>query len=312
MNKLIITLFLSYFLLYAGQFDRSVDYLIQKRKKLSQKFIEVTKDIDNYIAGDYDGYSPVENNYLKVTFSTKFKDKSLKFNPSIRARIDLPKTKNKLQLILTEHDEEITHQDIGEEYGDKSNSYGSLLGLNYFLNNKLLTKTSLSVGLKFKTPLDFYTRVKLIKIINLNKKWQLIGDQKFYLFSHRGFQSFTTVNFDRKLDETYMFRISNNIIYKDKEDLLELGHSLMLFQHVTNRDDLIYSASIYGLTEDIQNHMPSIATYEIRSVYRHVLSNRWIYFNIIPALYWDRDHSFEPNFSLNLNISILFGKYDIY
>lgn len=312
MKKAFTTFFLASSLLSAGSFDLSLDYLIKKRKELSRKFIDLTEEIDNYISGSYIGYAPVEDNYLKVTFSTRFKDGKVRFNPSVRARIDLPKTRNKLQLILTEHDEEITHQDIGEEYGDRTESYGSLLGLKYFINNKLFTKTSLSVGLKFKTPLDFYTRLKLIRVWDLNEKWQLIGEQKFYLFSHRGFQSFTTVNFDRELNETFMFRISNNAIYKKKEDLLEIGHSLMLFQHITDRDELIYSASVYGRTEDVQNHMPAVASYEIRTVYRHILPNRWVTFSIIPALYWDRDHSFEPNVSLNFNFSILFGKYDIY
>ncbi len=312
MKRKIVAIFLVSSLLSAGSFDLSLDYLIKKRRELSRKFIDLTEELDNYISGDYIGYAPIEDNYLKVTFSTRFKDNKLKFNPSVRARIDLPKTRNKLQLILTEHDEEITHQDIGEEYGDRRQSYGSLLGLKYFIKNKLFTKTSLSVGLKFKTPLDFYTRLKLLRIWDLSEKWQLIGEQKFYLFSHRGFQSFTTINFDREIDKTFMFRVSNNAIYKKKEDLLELGHSLMLFQHLTKRDDLIYSASVYGRTEDLDNHMPAVAGYEVRTVYRHILRNQWVAFSVIPAVYWDRDHSFEPNLSLSFNFSILFGKYDIY
>ncbi len=312
MKRKLITVFLLPSLLSAGSLDFYLDYFVKKRKEFSRKFIDLTEELDNYISGNYIGYAPVEDNYLKVTFSTRFKDGRLRFNPSVRARIDLPKTRNKFQLVLTEHDEEITHQDIGEEYGDKKQSYGSLLGLKYFINNKIFTKTSLSVGLKFKTPLDFYTRLKLLRVWDLSEKWQLIGEQKFYLFSHRGFQSFTTVNFDRKIDSVFMFRISNNAIYKKKEDLLEIGHSLMLFQHLTKRDDLIYSASVYGKTENLENKPPAVSAYEIRTVYRHILKNRWITFSVIPAVYWDRDHSFNPNLSLSFNFSILFGKYDIY
>ncbi len=312
MKKVILlSLFLSS-ILFGFSIDKYLHYLIQERKKLSQKFIEATYELDNYISGNYYGYSPIEDNYLNLTFYMKFKDSKISFNPSLRARIDLPKTRNKLQIILTEHDEEITHQDIQQEYGDKTNNYGKLLGLKYLIKNKLFTKTSLTVGLKFRTPIDFYTRVKFIKVIDLNKDWQWIGEQKFYLFSHRGFQSFTTLNFDRKINNDFMFRISNNIIYKKKEDSFEIAHSLMLFQHLTKRDDLIYSATVAGITEDFENHMPKVSTYELKTVYRHILPNRWVYFNVIPALYWDRDHSFRPNVSLNLNISIIFGKYDIY
>ncbi len=311
MKKLYLSILICSFS-YSFSLDYYLEYLIQKRKEISQRFIEATQELDNYISGDYYGYSPVENNYMNLTFSMKFKDSSIGFRPSLRARIDLPKTRNKFQLVLTEHDEEITHQDIGEEYGDRTKNYGSLLGIKYFIENKLFTKISLTAGLKFKTPIDFYTRLKFIRVIDLSKKWQWIGEQKFYLFSHRGFQSFTALNFDRKINDTFMFRIANNIIYKKKEDSFEIAHSLMLFQHLTPRDDLIYSATVAGITEDFENHMPKVSTYELRTVYRHVLRNRWIYFNVIPALYWDRDHSFEPNVSLNLNVSIIFGKYDIY
>ena len=284
------------------------EYMRQERKMLSQKFIKATNDLDNYISGDYNGLSPVEDNYLDLTLSTKFKDGKVSFKPSVKAKIDLPKTRKKIQLILTDHDEEITHQDIKQEYGDKTKNYGSLLGLKYFIKNRLFTEMSLTGGVKFKSPIDFYVRAKFNKAVDLNKDWKMLGEQKFYLFTHRGFESFSTLNFDRKISDDLMFRVSNNIIYKNKEDSLEIAHSLMLFHHLTESDDFIYSATVAGITHDFKNHAPVVSTYELKTVYRHTLPNRWVYFNVIPALYWDREHSFKPKLSLNLNVSIIFGK----
>ena len=298
--------------LFGFSWEGSLDYLTQKRKKLSQRFLKATYNLDNYISGNYYGYSPIENNYLNLTLSMKFKNSKVTFKPSIKAKIDLPKTRKKLQLILTDHDEKITHQDIRQEYGDKTKNYGTLFGLNYFVKNKFFTKTSFTAGLKFRTPIDFYARARFLKVIDLNKDWQFLGEQNFYLFSHRGFQSFTTLNFDRKIDDNLMFRLSNNIIYKNKEDSFEIAHSLMLFQHLTQRDELIYSATVAGITKDFKHHMPKVSTYELKTVYRHVFPNRWIYFDAIPAIYWDREHDFRPNLSFNLNVSVIFGKYDIH
>jgi len=298
--------------LFGFSFKESLNYLIQKRKTLSQKFIKATSDLDSYISGDYYGYFPLEDNYLDFTLSMRFKESKVTLKPYLKARIDLPKTKKKMQLILTDHDEKITHQDIQQDYGDKRKNYGTLLGLKYFIKNQLSTKLSLTAGLKFRSPVDFYVRAKFLKVIDLNKDWQCIGEQKFYLFSHRGFQSFTTLNFDKKINDDFMFRISNNIIYKKREDSFEIAHSFMLFHHLTKRDDLIYSATVAGITKDFTHHMPRVSTYELKTVYRHTLPNKWMYFNVIPAVYWERDHSFKPNVSLNLNVSVIFGKYDIY
>jgi len=311
MKKIALTLLLSS-TLFGFSFNESLDYLVQKRRELSQKFVKAIYDFDKYISGNYFGSSAMDDNYINLIFSMKFKDSKVTLKPSVKGKIDLPKTRNKLKLILTDHDEKITHQDIKQDYGDKSKNYGTLFGLQYFVKNRFFTKTSLTAGVKFGTPIDFYARAKLTKEIDLNKDWTFNGEQNFYLFSHRGFQSFTTLNFDKKINDDFMFRVSNNIIYKKREDSFEIAHSLMLFQHLTKRDDLIYSATVAGITKDFQHHMPRVSTYELKTLYRHTLKNRWLNFDVIPALYWDRDHSFKPNVSLNLNVSIIFGKYDMH
>ncbi len=311
MRKVVLIPLLS-FSLFASSLGEKLDYLFQKRKTLSQQFVKATSDLDSYISGDYYGFFPYEGNYLDVTLSLQIKGNEVKIKPSMKARIDLPKTKKKMQLILTEHDEEITHQDIQQEYGEKRKKYGTLLGIKYFLKNRLFASTSFSAGVKLGSPVDFYTRAKLIKTVKLNRDWQMIGEQKFYLFSHRGFQSFTTLNFDKKIDKDFMFRVSNNLIYKNKEDSFEIAHSLMLFHHLTKQDDFIYSATVAGLSKNLNKSTPKVSTYEFKTVYRHTMSNKWLYFDIIPAVNWDREHHFKPNYSLNLNISVIFGKYDIY
>ncbi len=311
MRKVVLIPLLS-FSLFASSLSEKLDYLFQKRKTLSQQFVKATSDIDSYISGDYYGFFPYEENYLDVTLSLQIKGNEVKIKPSMKARIDLPKTKKKIQLILTEHDEEITHQDIKQEYGERRKKYGTLLGIKYFLKNRLFASTSFSAGVKLGSPIDFYVMSKMIKTKPLKRDWQMIGEQKFYLFSHRGFQSFTTLNFDKKIDDDLMFRFSNNIIYKFKENSLETAHSFMLFQHLTKRDDLIYSASVVTLSKNINRSIPKISTYELKTVYRHTMPNRWLYFSVIPAVNWDREQHYKPNYSLNLNISVIFGKYDIY
>lgn len=268
-----------------GVVDRAQEYVGDVVEALARYF-------DGFFGGEL-AYEEATGSHLQVGGEALWEDDGTwDFDDRVFLRLVLPHTQKRFRLVI-----ESQRDALAEEPGPPgkqpasltpSESRRTLLGLEGLLQQTRRWRVSLTGGVKFPFPPDPFTRLRGRWQTPLGS-WNFRFAQSFFWFLSDGLGEATSVDFERRLSEPLLLRLSSQATYIWDDNNFDLLQALAVFHRLSARDALTYRYALQGETHPatrIANHVVSVK-------YRRKLYRDWLFFEVEPGLRYTREDDFE-------------------
>lgn len=229
--------------------------------------------------------------FVRLRSSVRFTEgDGLTFPVRVRAKIRLPKASKRLRLILVgENEKEIeaaqttgsTVPGITPQEPDNTTN----VGLRYSVYKTLRTKLHFGGGLRLRSPLEYYLRVKYQRLIHIGSKNIIRLTQIGFWHSEDKLGETSRLDFERSFSETLSNRFSMFGTYSEVSEGLEWGIEESLFKQLTAKSALSLDLGAYGETRP----HTEVNIYRIGSRFRKNILRPWLFFEIEPEVTFPLD-----------------------
>ncbi|XKG90176.1 hypothetical protein LG301_08380 [Vreelandella venusta] len=270
-----------------------------------------SRNIDSFFGGDQS--SAVNNeSYLRLGQEIDWMEgEGTDGDISIRYRIDLPTTEERLRLIIESDPEEsqgtLAEQGSGRLYNDQRDRRSSTLGLDWLESRDKRENWSnrIGAGIRLRLPLDPYVRFTSERLWDIGEgPWQLESSNRVSWFNNEGYSARTQWDIGRPLSDNRHLRFITTVQWREEEDTLEYSEIAELNQRLNRRSALRYSAIAIG--ESASN--PRMTNYYLQTRYRRDVHKGILFADIIPELHFQRDVSYDPRWAMTLRLEMYFQR----
>lgn len=218
-------------------------------------------------------------------------------------RVALPGTKERVQLTISgdgDSDSDLTDdtaEDIREEF-ENTDEENISIGANYFLRDT--TRNNVRIGAGFTSGPAVYGEVRYRLLASLGS-WDFRGTERVRYYTDNGFESRTTVDFERRLSRLHFFRATTRGTWFEEEPGYFYSQSLS-FYHLIGPTRLMVYELVGSFVTD-PNHVLDQGLVRVR--FRERLWRDWIYLEIAPQLELPREEDYEavPGILFRLDFS---------
>ena len=278
----------------------SIENFDSYRDTASRQVTRFANWIDNFFADDRI-YDENQGSYIKLNLlQTYFEDYEPAYEAEIKAKLDLPKTQGKLQLLIESDDED-------EENSQKSSITEAVekqeqsVALRYIRNiTKELQITNIA-GVRWHSGIDPFVRFRIRRFIDKGL-WSYRITESLFWFNSEGAGETTRLDIDHTLTKNLLFRSTTEATWRNINNYFDLGQDLILFQNINKRKSIAYQAGTRGISEPnthATNHFLLLR-------YRQQLHNKWLFLEVIPAINHPIENDYKPIRSITLKFEIVF------
>ncbi len=297
----------------AHWFDRTQDYL-------SRGVCGVASWFDGFFGGKREEEENV-NRFVRVTNSLKWQQNNgVDFKTRVRARIQLPRFKERFNLIISGEEDRTISETLSQEdefkekdpniktpKASSTDSGKHSLGIRWNIIREPTSSFSISGKLRFSS-----LEVKPA-IIGRYRYTHGLGPyalsrttQTLFWYRKEGFGETTRLDLERLTTPETLLRWSVVGTYSELSDGIDWGVEASLFHEFSPKKALSFDIAVWGST------LPSIATenYRIGIRYRRNFYRPWLFFEIEPELSWpkmENSDQREATPAIMLRLEFLFG-----
>lgn len=274
--------------------------------KLSVGVLRLSNRIDRFF-GSKRAEDHANGSQIKLTYLTNIsQDGDFDHEGLIKFRLKLPYLENLLKLSFNK---EPTKQE-GRPADKKSAGEADIKPIpENKLKKAILSEPSkwsmnFNTGIKVEIPPQFFANLRLRRSIYFGK-WEFRLSQEFFWFSRSGFGETTTMDFDRPISSSVLFRLRNAATWMDETDEFQTEHGPSIFWQISRRRAVSFNARATGRSRPslyIEKYLTNIS-------YRQLLHNRWFYLETGPSLEFPKSNDWNGVFSYLIKFEALIGSY---
>lgn len=229
-----------------------------------------------------------------------------------RAKIELPKTNKKWNLMVTSANDSIdsmmgqgdNNQAIVANNNVTDQQGSTAVGFRFMLDAADYTSSFFDFGLNFRNIIepDPYVRIKG------NYKWQLSErlfsrmTQDLFWESYQGVGLASRQTFDYQANQDFLLRSETSGTWWDKDQYYELAHTFYLYEKVNIHRGVAYNL---GWNWDTKEVGPHLTAYHTGMNLRERVYKKWLYVEIEPRIDFSQDTDFkeaDPSITLMLEM----------
>lgn len=267
-------------------------FLDKHQRSVSKRLKRYTQGIDDFFT---DSTSIDENtgSYLRITLESLWPEgQGAEFDGSISLKLRLPKLQKKLKLVITSDIEEqkgALEKETGESSPTAEGEDKSFFAGLEKSAVKGKWKLRPSIGLKIRSPLVFYLRLRANRDVNFEKWIAAFGESLYWFDDETGFGSDTTMRWDRALSDKFLFRSNSFLRYTNGLDYYEMSQTFSIIHTLSKKRAITYKIGAFGQSE------PSIhaTTYLISALYRSNIHKDYLFLDIQPQLLFEQENEFK-------------------
>jgi hypothetical protein len=281
----------------------TISYLNQfepEHKYISQQILDFADMLDTFFTNDR-AYDELQDSHVNLLIlHTNADNKKPGYRAQLRAKIVFPKTQKKLKLLIESQgqDEETQQSSLTEALQSQEQS----LGLRFIERETMKWRVQTDVGLRFKSGVDIFTRLRLRRLIT-SDTWIYRISQTFYWYRTDGAGETTRLDIDHSLAKDLLFRATSQATWLNKNNYFDLEQDFTLFQKFNKRKAISYQTGILRSTEP---HTQSI-NYFLSTRYRQEVHRNWLFFEINPGVNYPENNSYKPIKFIILKLEAVFG-----
>ena len=262
-----------------------------------------SKYLDETLTGEKSDYK-YKNSSIKVeTYYTYKETKDNKAGVTFRVKLRLPQLKEKLKLVIENDDNK-----VGQKYDDNNETTpykddDTSLALQYDKYKKYLNLKT-KAGVKVKADGYVFINAQVSKKFDLTQTWSFTAEEKIEFNTDKNFENITTMSFNKRINNRLKFANTNQYYWNEEDRDDNVYNSLRLMHKLSSKGTLNYVTAV--ASNDNETHFQTKA-YDAYVSYKHYI-RKWLYYDIVPGLYWERDDDFEMRYAFRFSLGILVAK----
>lgn len=231
------------------------------------------------------------------------------FNLKVRLKMSLPRARDRLSLLVSaDGDDEVNPDNSpGESLtqrfeGRDADNVSTSLWYSFFDNEK--RNLSLSLGFRLSGGSLVAYAGPRYRQFHKFKLWDMRFIERLRYYSDNGWESRTTVDFERSVFENCLFIATFDGTWLEGIPGYFYNVEFVLYQPLKNHRALQYE--LVNSIHTRPNHRLDLTTFRIR--YRQKIWKEWFYFEVGPQVSFPRDRDFELTPGIYLRLEAIFGK----
>ncbi|TAL17084.1 hypothetical protein EPN96_06815 [bacterium] len=274
---------------------------------LSESIEKTALWLDTFLGGE-EAYEGNTGSLIQAGTRTVFSQYGgVKSESSVRARLVLPRTQERLNLVLqSDAEEEVESKDTALD-GDLipvEKVSGFAAALEGIFVETSQWRAAIRGGIKTKIPPDAFVRFDLRRRWHPENAGRITIDEKAYWYAVEGYVNKLRLYWDIPGGDGLLFRPSAGATWKWKEPGYRWDGGLGVFQRMSEIDVLAYNARLNG---EGDGYVRTNA-YVISAELRHKLYKNWVYAGVGPGFSWKRELDFRPEAFLAVRLDLIFSK----
>lgn len=220
----------------------------------------------------------------------------------IKVRVKLPKLKDRVDLIFSDSDDEITQNKVRAGRTER-----------------LRREERFSLALRFKPKRDsgfshrigtgrraqIFAKSRYRTQFHFTEDTDLRWEAAIYYYNRDGFGGDTAFTLDHKASEDSMYRLDNRFYFRDESNDWLWQHSIQNFRQVDEKTAVISGLYVEGLSRPNYRLMEYLVSVRWR---RNTL-REWLFYEVEPFILWRRDEDFSASYGIALRLEGYFGNY---
>jgi len=269
------------------------------------------RSLDGLI-GTEDSLTVDNNSYLRITQESLWQEtEGISNDLSVRFKLDLPTSKERLRLLIESDPEEslgtLTEQGSNSQLNEQLSNSNTIIGLDQLTPRDKRQRWSyrLGGGIKLRTPIDPYVRATGERVWSWDEtSWELSSYNRFSWFDSDGYSARSHWDLSRPLDADRRLRSYTRFQWQETEDTLEYSQRFEISRQLDDRSNLRHGLIMVG--DSLSD--PRINDYYLQSWYRRDIHKGRLFMDLIPELHFDRDSDFAPRWAFTLRFEFYLRK----
>lgn len=261
---------------------------------------------DNFFI-DKDGQQKNPSTIAKISLQWAPKARNLeKMKARFRIKVDLPHFSDKMDLILSDNDEDTLNQlpleSINTQPQTNSEHFAAAVRYVYLQDSNQFTDTRLGISSG-----DIFARARYVRRLTWNKSHSLKVEPSVYYFLADGWGSKLLLEYDYKLSDQSQFRINYSTRGSQSYSGVRWKHGFYKLNQIDTT-----TASLVGLQVEGERNGERgfvVDKYTLSYRYRFNAYKEWLYFEVEPFLEWPEDVNYRTTPGIALKVEGFFYKH---
>jgi hypothetical protein len=279
-------------------------------KTISENIISLSHTVDSFFSNER-YLEESSGSYGCIKASAYFSEGGeIDARASVCLKIDLPTTKKRWKLLLesddrndTESFSEDDQRTVVADVQDEKNQ-GSSAVFRYVAKDELLRYINFDIGVKARTPLDPFTRLRFRRTW-VPDPWLFRLTESLYYFTSTAGGFLYRLDMERQIGTDWYLRMTFEADYRVPESQFNLAQNFGFYQSVKKGHALSWELTLVGVSQP----NPRVDYYVYKFRYRINLWREWFFFEVSPQLVHERENNFRSVAGILFAAEAVFGNY---
>lgn len=278
--------------------------LDEPRDEFSRQVLGFANWLDSFF-GENRIYEETRGNYLKLRLINTIEEGgSPNYDLKVKAKINLPRTENRLKLLIINEPDEDRVENKRDIPLEVLEAQDPAIALQYTPESTSKWRNSTDAGIRLRSTPDAFLRLRTQRPFE-HGNWTLRPTQSLYWFRSVGTGETTQLDIERELGSKYLFRATSAATWLHQNRYFDLAQEFSLFHDLDKRRAVVYQVGVNGISQPD----PHKTNYGVSVRLRKQIHRDWLFFEINPRINYTEDNGFNAVKSLRLELEAIFGKY---
>ena len=223
------------------------------------------------------------------------------FESRIKLRYKLPNLKNRVDLVVSDYDDEQPDNLLQNTNLDNKNQQNRF---SLALQWKAKPDSGLSHRIGIGRRLQPFFKSRYRTILGFNEQSDLRLESSVYYYSSDGFGAELAASYGYVFTPSSLFRFNNRFFFRDRTNDWLWQHSWQNLVQIDEKNALICGLYIEGLSQPNYH----LEEYLVSSRWRINALRDWLFFEMEPYVTWRKDEAFSASYGIGLRVEGYFGQ----
>lgn len=272
-------------------------------QRISHGLESTVRLVDNFFARDT-VFEESTGSYARIPLDVIWQENDgYKYKASIKARIDLPKSKKKLKLLFESDVSDEQALRLSNTPRDAVSDNDFFLSIERELNKSGKWSVRPALGIKFRWPPDPFARLRAIRYFSLSS-WLLRFSGTGVYFAINGFETRGSFEISKALTRNLLFRSFSDIRWREKKTLTDASQVFSIYQHLTAKENIAYQTGVFADNDvgwDITDYRAWIR-------FRRLIHQDWLFIELKPEVRFPNEGGYDPTYLVQFRVEAVFGE----